>query len=254
MTHAQLDVTDADAVEQATEAIDVILHLGALTNVDQCEADPERANRINGEGTRTVVEAAQRRRARVIYLSTDYVFDGTKAGEYGEDDDPSPINHYGRSKLAGEHHVAAMPGNLIVRTSWVFGEGRNFIRTILGAAAERDVVQVVGDQRGRPTYAGDLARALVAMIRASFEGIVHVAGDGTSCSWAELARWALAQADSSTAVESISSDAYRAKANRLIAPRPANSTLSLVKAKQQGVPLFEWRASVSHYVATLMKQ
>lgn len=251
MKRAELDVTDSLAVERAVRDVDVVVHLGALTNVDRCEAEPELAYSINADGTRNVAVAADGVGARVIYLSTDYVFDGTKAGEYTEEDEPAPINQYGRSKLEGERHVASVEGNLIVRTSWVFGEGRNFIRTILGAARDRDVLQVVGDQRGRPTYAGDLARALAALVVAPISGIVHIAGDGAPCSWAELAEAALAAAESHTRVDAIDSDTYRATADRLIAPRPPNSTLSLEKATRLGLPLFDWRDSARSYVQTM---
>ena len=134
LTRQDLDVTDGAAVRSLLKGTDVVVHLAAMTNVDRCEAEPDAAERVNGWGTGVVVDAAAASGARVVYLSTDYVFDGRKRGEYIEDDAPAPVNVYGRSKLAGEERVRAREENLIVRTSWVFGDGRNFVRTIVDAA------------------------------------------------------------------------------------------------------------------------
>ena len=154
LARAELDVTDRAAVAEAVGAADVVVHTAAMTDVDGCEHDPERAEAVNAGGAENVAAAG----ARVIHLSTDYVFSGTRRGEYAEDDPTGPLGAYGRSKLAGERAVLARPGNLVVRTSWVYGEGRNFIRSILGAERAGKALRVVDDQRGRPTWAGDLAR------------------------------------------------------------------------------------------------
>ena len=242
----ELDVTDPDAVAAAVRGAGTVVHAAALTNVDACEADPEAATAVNDGGTRTVAEAAHACGARVLYLSTDYVFAGD-AAPYGEDDAPGPLNVYGRTKLAGEAHLD--PGrDLVVRTSWVFGDGRNFVRTILAAAATA-TPRVVDDQIGRPTSAAMLARALAWILRRpDATGRLHVAGDGPPCSWADLADAALASAGRGVRVERVDSATFAAGAGRVIAPRPADSTLQLARARELGLPLEDWRASVDSYV------
>lgn len=245
-SHAELDVTDAAAVAAAVEGVDVVVHAAAMTNVDACEAAPADAAAVNDAGTRAVAEAAHACGAKVVYLSTDYVFAGDSA-PYDEDDPTGPLNVYGATKLAGEAHLD--PGrDLVVRTSWVFGDGRNFVRTIL-SAAETGVPSVVDDQVGRPTSAPTIARALAAMIeRPDLTGRVHVAGDGPPCSWADLADAALASAGRDLRVTRVDSASYAAAAGRVIAPRPADSTLQLARARAWGLPLEDWRASVDAYV------
>jgi dTDP-4-dehydrorhamnose reductase len=141
LTHAELDVTDTEAVREAARGADLIVHTAAMTDVDGCERDPERAQAVNGGGAANVAAAG----VRVIHLSTDYVFSGDAPGEYREDDPTGPLGAYGRSKLAGERAVLARPGNLVVRTAWVYGEGRNFIRSILGAERAGKHLRVVSD-------------------------------------------------------------------------------------------------------------
>jgi len=251
LAHQELDVTDRAAVWRGLKGADVVIHLAAMTNVDECERDPARALAVNAEGTRNVGEASAHHGARVIYVSTDYVFDGTKRDAYLEDDPPAPLNQYGCSKLKGERYVAVGPGNLIVRTSWVFGEGTNFIRSILSAARRGTSLTVVNDQRGRPTSAADLAAALVFLAISDVSGILHVTGDGDPCSWADLAELAISLAGLATPVERIDSVAYRGTAGRVVAPRPPSSVLSLEKARRLGVPLRDWRSSVHAYVKEL---
>lgn len=243
---AELDVTDADAVGAAVEGAEVVVHAAALTQVDACEADPEPAAAVNDAGTRNVAEAAHACGARIVYLSTDYVFSGD-AAPYDEDDVTGPLNVYGATKLAGERHLDP-ERDLVVRTSWVFGDGRNFVRTILGAA-ESGTPRVVDDQAGRPTWAAALARALAAILeRQELTGHLHVAGDGPPCSWADLADAALAAAGRDTKVARVDTESYVAGAGRVIAPRPADSTLQLARAQRLGLPLEDWRASVDAYV------
>ena len=159
LPHSELDVMVPSAVHEAAQGVDVIVHLAALTDVDACERDPKAADAVNSLGTRNVAEAAEETGARVIYVSTNYVFDGTKAEEYAEEDRPAPLNAYGRSKLAGEAEVRGRGRHLVVRTSWVFGGERNFVKTILEAAKRRGDVDVVDDQMGRPTWHRDLGGA-----------------------------------------------------------------------------------------------
>jgi dTDP-4-dehydrorhamnose 3,5-epimerase len=210
-----------------------------MTNVDACELHPDDAAEVNGAGARRVAAAAGRHGARTVFLSTDYVFDGMKSGEYSEDDAPCPINVYGRSKLAGERAVLeADPRNLVVRTSWVYGEGRNFIRTIRGAAADGRTLRVVDDQVGRPTAAVDIAVALKHLIACEARGIVNITGAGDPCSWADLAEVVIGGT-----VARISTEEFGAPA-----PRPANSVLSLDRAATLGVPLRDWRSAVDEYL------
>jgi dTDP-4-dehydrorhamnose reductase len=245
---ADLDVTNESAVRAALEGADVVVHLAAFTSVDECQSDPERAFSVNARGTEHVVEAVRDGGGRVVYVSTDYVFDGTKKGEYVESDRPSPVNVYGESKAHGERAALAEARNLVVRTSWVFGRGRNFVATIVGAARAGRDVSVVDDQTGRPTSARDLARALAQLVDAEAAGIVHVAGDGEPASWADLACEAVKAAGLTAAVGRVTTDEYARSASRPLAPRPPNSTLSIDAARAMGVPLVDWRESVRAYV------
>ena len=242
----ELDVTDAGAVRSAVDGAVVVVHAAAMTNVDACEAAPAAAGEVNDRGTRLVAEAAHACGAQVVYLSTDYVFSGG-AAPYAEDDPTGPLNVYGATKLAGERHLDP-ERDLVVRTSWVFGDGRNFVRTIL-AAAETTPPRVVDDQRGRPTGAAALAGALAALLEGpGLTGCVHVAGDGPPCSWADLADAALAAGGREARVVRVDSASYAEAAGRVVAPRPPDSTLQLTRARRLGLPLEDWRTSVNAYV------
>ncbi|HEY3765234.1 MAG TPA: dTDP-4-dehydrorhamnose reductase [Gaiellales bacterium] len=232
--HADLDVCDAAAVRAAFAPGDVVVHAAAMTDVDGCERDPERAHAVNAIGSEHVAATG----ARVILLSSDYVFDGRATRAYTEDDPTGPLSAYGRSKLAAERAVLAHPGNLVVRTAWVYGEGRNFIRSIAAAERAGRPLRVVDDQRGRPTWADDLAAALVHLLRAGTTGIVHVTGAGEPCSWADLAELVVGHP-----VQRISSAELAAPA-----PRPASSVLDLGRARALGVPLADWHDSVRRYL------
>jgi dTDP-4-dehydrorhamnose reductase len=248
LTHDALDVVDEAKVSSALADATTVIHLAAMTNVDGCESEPKRAHAVNAHGTRNVAAAARASRGRLIYVSTDYVFDGEKGNEYEVDDEPNPINEYGRSKREGEKSVVSYPGNLVVRTSSVFGDGTNFVKTIIAAARAGRDLRVVDDQISRPTAAVDVARALVHLVDDSAQGIVHVAGAGPPCSWAELAERALRAAGLDTTVGRVDSAAYAAAAGRVIAPRPAYSVLSLAAARKLGLPLADWRESLKSYV------
>ena len=234
LTRAELDVTDAEAVREALRGADVVVHAAAMTNVDGCELDPEGAMAVNAGGAANVAAAG----VRVIHLSTDYVFSGNEPGEYAEDAPTGPLGAYGRSKLEGERAVLGRPGNLVVRTSWVYGEGRNFIRSILAAEAAGKELRVVDDQRGRPTWAGDVARAVAYLAGREDAGVVHVTGAGEPCTWADLAEIVVGHP-----VERITSEEFGAPA-----PRPRSSVLSLRRARSLGVPLADWRDSVMRYL------
>ena len=166
----------------------VILHVGAYTNVDGAEREPARVMAVNAQGTTCVARAAATLNARLIYVSTDYVFDGTQTTPYREDDVPHPINVYGQSKRAGElAALAGCPNTLVVRTAWLYGyAGSNFVKTMMKLANEKPFLEVVGDQRGCPTNADDLALALKDLITSDLRGICHVTNSG-DCTWHEFA-------------------------------------------------------------------
>jgi dTDP-4-dehydrorhamnose reductase len=234
LAREQLDVCDTEAVRAALEGADLVIHTAAMTDVDGCERDPERAFAVNAGGAANVAAAG----VRTIHLSTDYVFAGDADGPYAEDAPTGPVSVYGRSKLEGERAVLERSGNLVVRTAWVYGEGRNFIRSIRAAEAAGRPLRVVADQRGRPTWAEDLARALVFLAGTDAAGVLHVSGDGDPCTWADLAELVVGHP-----VERISSAELAAAA-----PRPRNSVLALDRARALGVPLADWRRSVRRYL------
>lgn len=184
-------------------------------------------------------------------MSTDYVFDGRKETEYSESDEPNPLNVYGRTKLAGESEVATLPDHWILRSSWVFGEGRNFIRTIIHHARKGQPLRIVDDQVGRPTSATELAKAITELISEKGEGVVHVAGDGEPCSWADLAEFALGEAGIQARLERITTETYEQEAKVLVASRPLRSILSLQRARSLDLPLLDWRDAVCREIGTL---
>jgi len=227
---SSLDITDRDATVGAITSLgpDVIVHTAAWTDVDGCEADTARAMQVNALGTRHVADGARRVGAHVVYVSTDYVFDGTKPVPYDEWDLPAPRSVYGRSKLGGERELD--PGATIVRTSWLFGRhGSNFVKTILRATGE---LRVVDDQRGCPTAAADLAAVVRQLAVGRLPGVFHVTNQGHT-TWFEFARDILIAADDDPArVVPIST----AELGRP-APRPANSVLDNAALRLIGIPL-----------------
>jgi dTDP-4-dehydrorhamnose reductase len=235
---ARLDVGDRDAVLQAIATVrpDVVVHAAAWTAVDACEADPDRAYRVNALGARHVAEGARVTGAHLLYLSTDYVFDGLSARPYREWDDPNPLSVYGRSKLAGEREVlAAAPGATVVRTSWLFGiHGSNMLKTVLRLAAERPEVAFVDDQRGCPTSTEDLARTVVCLCSARLPGVFHVTNQGPT-TWYQFAREVVAAAGRDPGmVKAIKTAELQP---RRPAPRPANSVLDNSGLRLQGISL-----------------
>ncbi len=248
--HARLDVTDRDAVLQATTTLtpDAIVHAAAWTAVDACEGDPDRALAVNGLGTRHVVEAARRTGAPVCYLSTDYVFDGSKPSPYVEWDSPNPRSVYGRSKLAGELEID--PGSTIVRTSWVCGRhGHNMVKTILRLAGEHDELTFVDDQRGHPSFAVDVAAMIRRLVVERRSGTYHVTNQG-AVSWYEFARAVLESAglDPGRVQPIATADLDPPRP----APRPPNSVLDNAALRLEGLPLLpHHRESLDRLVAEL---
>jgi dTDP-4-dehydrorhamnose reductase len=240
------DLTQPSCGRRIVEAApDVVIHAGAYTDVDGAEREPARALAINAEGTARVAQAADQIGARLLYISTDYVFDGRRNSPYEETDDPSPINQYGRSKLAGEQSVQASCRNaLIIRTAWLYGsEGKNFVKTILALANERPVLRIVADQQGCPTRAEDLAGAMAALVGSEAQGILHITNEG-ACSWYEFAREIVKLSGKQAAVEPITTD----QAGRLAA-RPAYSVLSAEQRRRQGINMPHWKEALSGYIS-----
>jgi dTDP-4-dehydrorhamnose reductase len=236
LTHAELDVTEHAAVREALAGATVI-NCAAYTDVDGAESDAEAAHAVNAEGARNVAEAA----SRVLYLSTDYVFDGAKREPYVESDPPGPLQEYGHSKLAGERATAeANEDHLVVRSSWLFGAGgRNFVDTMLALARERDELLVVDDQIGSPTFTGHLAEVLVALAGGSERGVLHVTGTG-SCSWFEFARAIFDRAGVDADLRPCATEEF---------PRPARRPPFSVLASERGAPaLPAWQDGLEAYL------
>jgi dTDP-4-dehydrorhamnose reductase len=246
----ELDLTDGEAVVRMLCDLrpETIIHGGAYTAVDAAESDPEGARAVNAGGTRAVATAAEALGARLVYISTDYVFDGTRGEPYPEDHPTGPLSVYGATKLEGEHAAAGVERHLIVRTSWVFGEGKNFIGAILGAARTRTELSVVDDQWGRPTYAVDLAGGILELLGREATGTFHLQGGGDPGTWADVAEAALAAARSPTRVARVTTAEYDSRRTGRTAPRPTYSVLDCSKAAGLGVVLRPWGEAVEEYV------
>jgi dTDP-4-dehydrorhamnose reductase len=250
LTHAQLDVSDRDQVLGAITTLrpQAIVHCAAWTAVDACESDPDRAFAANALAVRHVAEGARRVGAHVCHISTDYVFDGTKATPYHEWDTPAPRSVYGASKLAGERELDA--DSTIVRTSWVCGYGgANMVKTILRIAAQQPNLAFVSDQIGHPTFTADLALALRRLVIDRRPGVFHVTNQG-AVSWYEFARAVLEAAghdpDRVAPIATHELDPPRP------APRPANSVLDNAALRLSGLePLRDFREPLAELVAQL---
>jgi len=227
---------------------DVVIHCAAYTAVDKAEDEPEVAMQVNGEATRNMAETCREIGAKMIYISTDYVFPGDGEDYYEVDAPKAPQNAYGRSKLAGEQAVQEiLQKYFIVRISWVFGiNGKNFIRTMLKLSETHDKLTVVDDQVGSPTYTLDLAQLLVDMAESEKYGVYHATNEGV-CSWAELAAEVFRQKGRNTVVEPVPSTAYPTKA-----VRPKNSRMSKKSLDEAGFKrLPKWQDAVGRYLIEL---
>lgn len=246
-SRADLDVTDAGAVAERIAAAkpDVILHCAAYTKVDDCETQVERAFLVNATGAGNVARAANQIGAKLVYISTDYVFDGAKGAPYVETDTPNPINVYGASKLEGERLVARLHDrHFIVRTSWLYGEhGPNFVATMLRLARDNKEIRVVDDQVGSPTWTRDLAKALLNLVTTDGYGIYHLSNSGC-CTWFEFAREIFFQAGLEVSLTPITSEEYRRPARR-----PQYSVLEHARWIALGnADLPDWRESLSYFI------
>ncbi len=243
----ECDLTDADATLAALRRLEprAAVNCAAYTDVDRAESDAATAFKVNAEAAGNLARACAGVGARLVHVSTDYVFDGTKREPWIESDATNPLGVYGRSKLQGEDLVIAeLPDHAIVRTAWLFGpHGPNFVSTMLRLAAERDEVQVVTDQVGSPTFAGHLAPALVDMAERSDTGFFHGAGAG-SCSWYELTLEAYDAAGVNCRVLPTTAEQFARPA-----PRPAYSVLG--SERDHPITLPPWQEGVRAHLAAL---
>jgi dTDP-4-dehydrorhamnose reductase len=255
MPYVGLDITDKDAVLATISEIkpDVIVHCAAWTAVDAAE-DPEKkdlVHRINVEGTQNMADAARAVDAKIIYLSTDYVFDGQGERPWQPDDkNYAPLNYYGQTKLEGELAISETTDKyFIVRIAWVFGlNGKNFIKTMINVGKTHDVVRVVDDQIGTPTYTFDLARLLVDMIETEKYGYYHATNEGGYISWYDFACEIFMQAGYETKVIPVTTEEYGLSK----AARPFNSRLNKEKLRANGFqPLPTWQDALGRYLKVI---
>ncbi|KHT14077.1 dTDP-4-dehydrorhamnose reductase [Pectobacterium carotovorum] len=252
---AELDITDYAKVLAAVKEYqpDAIVNAAAYTAVDKAESEPELAALVNKTGPENLARAAKEVGARLVHVSTDYVFDGTATVPYVETDKTNPLGVYGQTKLDGEIAVSTvLPDAIIIRTAWVFSEyGNNFVKTMLRLAKERDELSIVSDQRGCPTYAGDIAQAIIDLLEKEAEaGIYHYCGDN-EVAWSDFAEvifdtaLILDKLDKAPVIKAITTDQYPTPAKR-----PMYSSLSCIKIKNKGVYASEWH---SRLVDIIMK-
>lgn len=243
----ELDITDREAVERLMQSYrpDAVIHCAAYTKVDLAEDEPERCWAVNADGTRNMAAACREIGAKLLYISTDYVFPGTGEQFRRTDDPVSPVNTYGRSKLAGELAVQSLLEKyFIVRISWVFGKnGNNFVKTMLRLAETKADLSVVCDQIGSPTYTADLAPLLCDMVQTERYGVYHATNEGT-CAWSEFAEAIFELAGRQVVVHPIPTSAYPTRA-----VRPLNSRMSKERLRDNGFQeLPEWKNALARYL------
>lgn len=248
-----LDITDANAVLRVIGEYnpDAVIHCAAYTAVDRAEKEPEACMLVNGEGTRNISRVCRDINAKLLYVSTDYVFSGRGTRPYEVDDEPQPGSVYGKSKLCGEDALKELVRRyFIVRTSWAFGEnGRNFVTSILEKGRRQDCVDVVCDQIGSPTYTRQLASLLCDIVATERYGVYHASNEGY-CSFADWAREIFAQAGVCTRVNPVTSAEYPSAAKR-----PYNSRLSKRSLDHGGFHrLPDWKEAVTSYIQNLPGQ
>jgi len=227
---------------------EILIHLAAYTDVDGCELDKEKAFAVNAEGTRHVAMAASKCHAKMVYLSTDYVFDGEKREPYLENDPPHPLNVYGHSKLKGEQYVQEwVKDSLIIRTQWLYGPfGKNFVDSILRQAREKNALSIVNDQIGSPTYTADLAKAISGLIQFGARGVFHVANSDL-CTWYTFGRAILEL----SGVNRVRVVPISSKELARPAARPSYSALNCQKlAKETGLTMRPWSEALKDYLST----
>ncbi len=225
--------------------LDVVIHCAAMTGVDTCETEPELARAVNVEGTRAVVSAAETAGARMVYISTDYVFDGMGGAPYPVDAAPRPLNVYGKTKLEGELLTLATKDSLVVRTSWLYGKaGKSFPAAVLKLCQTQKEIRMVTDQKSSPTYAVDLAAAILKLVEKKASGIYHVSNSG-SATWHEFAKAVMElKAIKGVRLAPTTSDELKAAAKR-----PADSRLDCsLYSRLAGAPMRDWRDALSEHL------
>lgn len=245
----ELDITDRDAVEDrlASLAPDVLINAAAYTDVDKSEEQKDLALRVNADGAANLALGCRAAQARMIHVSTDYVFDGREQRPYSEEDRPNPLGAYGRSKWEGEKRIKEiLPEVCLVRTAWLYGKaGKNFVKAILAQAEKTSRLRVVDDQRGSPTYTLDLALALRGAAEKGLQGTYHVTNQG-ACSWLEFAEKILELAGK----KGVEVDPITTEELGRPAPRPANSVLDCGRfEKATGMKLRRWEVALKDYLS-----
>lgn len=249
-----LDVSDKDSVQSYDwSGVTHILNAAAYTNVDGAETDEGRVTawRVNATGVGYLAEIARKNDITLVHISTDYVLDGAKP-THTEDEPLSPLSIYGASKAAGEIAAATTAKNYIIRTSWVIGDGKNFVRTMIGLAEKDISPTVVGDQVGRLTFTPELVKAIDHLLKNDCEyGIYNLSNSGDSASWADITREIFSQLgrDDLTITDTTTAEYFAGKPG--IAPRPLQSTLDLTKIQGTGFQPKDWKENLKEYLATV---
>jgi dTDP-4-dehydrorhamnose reductase len=242
----EIDITSLESTERIIRTLkpEAVINCAAYTDVDGCETNVETAMQVNGEGVAHLAMATREIGARLVHVSTDYVFDGSKGSPYVEDDAPCPLGVYGESKLAGELNAGFNPDHLIVRTQWLYGlHGTNFVETMLRLAVEKDEIAVVDDQVGSPTWTVDLAHAILALMKSGHRGVYHAA-NADFCSWNEFAQAIFEEAGLSVKVHGMTTDELNRPARR-----PLCSTLDCSKLEQDaGFRPRPWHSALKTYL------
>lgn len=247
----EMDITDAGACEKVIKEakVDAVIHCAAYTAVDAAEDNIELCRKINAQGTENIVKVCRELNIKMMYFSTDYVFNGKGDRPWKTDDERSPLNVYGQTKYEGELAVEnSLEKYFILRIAWVFGvNGKNFIKTMLRLGKEKGAVSVVDDQIGSPTYTADLAVLVVDMIQTDKYGIYHATNEGL-CSWYEFACQIFNEAKMDVKVTPVSSDAFPAKAKR-----PSNSRMDKSKLTENGFSLLPgWQDALKRYLKEIL--
>ena len=247
----EMDITDAAACEKVIKEakVDAVIHCAAYTAVNAAEDNIELCRKINAEGTENIVKVCRELNIKMMYFSTDYVFNGKGDRPWKTDDERSPLNVYGQTKYEGELAVEnSLEKYFILRIAWVFGvNGKNFIKTMLRLGKEKGAVSVVNDQIGSPTYTADLAVLAVDMIQTDKYGTYHATNEGL-CSWYEFACQIFNEANMDVKVTPVSSDAFPAKAKR-----PSNSRMDKSKLTENGFsPLPGWQDALKRYLKEIL--
>ncbi|HDR5348736.1 dTDP-4-dehydrorhamnose reductase [Bacillus cereus group sp. MYBK59-1] len=246
----ELNITDEKQVSEKVLLIqpDIIIHTAAYTQVDQAESDEEAAFKVNAEGTKYLAQAAEAVGAKFCYVSTDYVFDGTKDTPYKADDQTNPQTVYGKSKLVGEQYTQEYCSkSYIVRTSWVFGlYGNNFVKTMLRLAEENKELGIVHDQVGSPTYTTDLARFIISLVQTDKYGVYHGSNSGV-CSWYEFAKEIFKQSNIEIVVNPLKTEDFPRPA-----ARPKYSVLDKGMIEENGFEsLQNWKEALKDFLKKL---